>query len=389
MDTWYDIEPYEAEEEKDDASIREYDITATPNDFNLSTLFSLMNNGIVKIPPFQRNYVWDIKQASKLIESIILGLPIPQVFLYEKGKNNFLVIDGQQRLLSIYFFVKQRFPTEEGRKILRDYLTGSETISEAIIANDKYFGSFSLKLPSPVASAENKFDNLKYEQLEDSKYTFDFLRTIRSVVIKQNAPDDEDSSMYEIFNRLNSGGVNLKPQEIRMSLYYSSFYKMLFDVNNEKHWRDILGQSSTDLNFKDIEILVRAFAMLYLHDKYSRPMTKFLNRFSKAGGNFDQPLIDYLKELFISFLKSSRNLSPRDFYSQNSRFNISLFESVFVATCLEAFKKRQTVTRFIDPKSLGKLKSDSEFTLASQSSVASKSSVETRIRRAKEIIILN
>lgn len=384
MDPWYDIEPYE--EEKEGASIKEYDITATPNDFNISTLFSLMNNGIVKIPPFQRKYVWDIKQASKLIESIILGLPIPQVFLYEKGKNNFLVIDGQQRLLSIYFFIKQRFPTEEGRKILHDYLTGSEMISEAVIANDKFFCNFALKLPSPVTSVENKFNNLKYEQLEDSKYTFDFLRTIRSVVIKQNEPDDEDSSMYEIFNRLNSGGINLKPQEIRMSLYYSDFYRMLFEINNEKHWREILGQPSADINFKDIEILVRAFAMLYLHNKYSKPMTKFLNRFSKAGGNFEQSLIDYLKELFISFLESSKQLSPRDFYSQSSKFNISLFESVFVATCLKAFEKQQIVTGFIDPKSLSKLKSDNEFSLASQSGVASKSSVETRMRRAKEII---
>jgi len=117
-------------------------------------------------------------------------------------------------------------------------------------------------------------------------------------------------------------------------------------------------------------------------------MTKFLNRFSKAGGNFEQDLIDYLKELFISFLKSSTQLSLRDFYSQNSKFNISLFESVFVATCLEAFKNHQIVTGFIDPKSLGILKSDTEFSLASQSGVASKSSVETRMRRAKEIITI-
>jgi len=389
MNSWYDNEPYESEDDQEDVAIKEYDITSTPNDFNISTLFSLMDKGIVKIPPFQRNYVWDIKQASKLIESIILGLPIPQVFLYEKGKNNFLVIDGQQRLLSIFFFIKQRFPSDEGRKILREYLTGSETISEAILSNDKYFDNFSLKLPSPIASEKNKFDNLKYGQLEDElKHAFDYLRTFRSVVIKQNAPDDEDSSMYEIFNRLNTGGQKLKPQEIRMSLYYSSFYNMLFEINNEKQWRNILGQSSTDINFKDVEILVRAFAMLFSHEKYSKPMTKFLNRFSKTGGNFEQPLNDYLKNLFISFLNSCKLLSSRDFYSQNSKFNISLFESVFVATCQEAFKKKQMVTGFIDKKSLAELKTNKDFISASQSNIASKANVDTRIRKAKEFILL-
>ena len=109
MADWYDEKDFIDLEEN--SSVREYDITSTPNDFNIQTLYSLIDNGVIIMPPFQRNYVWDQRRASRLIESIILGLPIPQVFLYEKGKNNFYVIDGQQRLLSIYFFIKQRFPT--------------------------------------------------------------------------------------------------------------------------------------------------------------------------------------------------------------------------------------------------------------------------------------
>ncbi len=118
---WYDDGLLDEEERG--SVVTEYDITSTPNDFNISTIFSLIDNGVIKMPPFQRNYVWDEKRASKLIESIIIGLPVPQVFLYEQGKNSFYVIDGQQRLLSIYFFMKQRFPTKEGRAILRKYLT--------------------------------------------------------------------------------------------------------------------------------------------------------------------------------------------------------------------------------------------------------------------------
>lgn len=385
MGKWYDIENCEIEEE---IAIKEYDITSTPNDYNIATIFSLIDNGIIKMPPFQRNYVWDIKRASKLIESIILGLPIPQVFLYERGKNNFFVIDGQQRLLSIYFFVKQRFPKEEGRVVLRDYLSGTNCIKSEILSDDKLFINFSLKLPSPVATEINKFDKLKYETLGEYKHTFDYLRTIRTVVIKQNEPDDQDSSMYEIFNRLNTGGQNLAPQEIRMSLFYSDFYDMVLEINKDKRWRTLLGQESADLHFKDVEIIVRGFAMLYLHEKYQGTMNRFLNKFSKLTNSFSKEDIDYLKELFISFLKSCMELPERCLYTLNSKFNISLFEAIFVVVCKVAFDRKEIVTGHIQSDSVEKLKVDQEFMEANRDAITSKRNVLTRIKRAKEIIVV-
>src|SRR2546426_1120362 len=85
-------------DQDDGAQVEEYDLTSVPNDFNVLTIYNFIESGAVKIPGFQRNYVWDLRRASKLIESLILGLPVPQVFLYEAGRNDFLVIDGQQRL---------------------------------------------------------------------------------------------------------------------------------------------------------------------------------------------------------------------------------------------------------------------------------------------------
>jgi hypothetical protein len=109
----------EEDTEADDIQVEEYELTSSPNDFNITTIFNFIESGAVKIPGFQRNYVWDIKRASKLIESIIIGLPVPQIFLYEETRNRFLVIDGQQRLMSIFYFVKQRFPRIEKRPELR------------------------------------------------------------------------------------------------------------------------------------------------------------------------------------------------------------------------------------------------------------------------------
>lgn len=387
MENWYEDAMIESENE-DDGVIKEYDITSTPNDFNISTLFNLINNGIIKMPPFQRNYVWDIKRASKLIESVILGLPIPQVFLYEKGKNNFFVIDGQQRLLSIYFFIKQRFPNLKGKEILRDFLAGDEQINEKFINEESFFDDFSLNLPSPVAPKINPLNGLKYETLGDYKRTFEYLRTIRSVVIKQNEEDEQDSAIYEIFNRLNTGGQNLTAQEIRMSLFYSKFYEMLLRINKNEQWRSFLGQPSTDLHFKDVEILLRSFAMLVHHCEYKAPMTKFLNSFSKEATKFNNETNEYWEKLFESFIESCRELNDKDFFSGSGKFNISLFESVFVVVCENAFNGKKLVNGYVDRESLNSLKVNEQFIESTREGVASRKSVSSRMEAASLMIRL-
>src|SRR4051812_37315331 len=113
------LEPDDSDESDPDVTIGGYDLTAVPNDFNVSTIVNYIDRGVFKIPAFQRHYVWDIRRASKLIESIVLGIPIPQIFVFEQGKNEFLVVDGQQRLMSIYYFVKKRFPKLDRRVALR------------------------------------------------------------------------------------------------------------------------------------------------------------------------------------------------------------------------------------------------------------------------------
>lgn len=387
MENWYEDAMIESENE-DDGVIKEYDITSTPNDFNISTLFNLINNGIIKMPSFQRNYVWDIKRASKLIESVILGLPIPQVFLYEKGKNNFFVIDGQQRLLSIYFFIKQRFPNLKGKEILRDFLAGDEQINEKFINEESFFDDFSLNLPSPVAPTINPLNGLKYETLGDYKRTFEYLRTIRSVVIKQNEEDEQDSAIYEIFNRLNTGGQNLTAQEIRMSLFYSKFYEMLLRINKNEQWRSFLGQPSTDLHFKDVEILLRSFAMLVHHCEYKAPMTKFLNSFSKEATKFNNETNEYWEKLFESFIESCRELNDKDFFSGSGKFNISLFESVFVVVCENAFNGKKLVNGYVDRESLNSLKVNEQFIESTREGVASRKSVSSRMEAASLMIRL-
>lgn len=351
-----DYEPPE-----DDGYIDEYDLTATPNDFNVMTINNFIESGAIQIPGFQRHFVWDIKKASKLIESLLLGLPVPQLFLYESARNKFLVIDGQQRMMSIFYFIKKRFPKKEKRAEIRKIFAEHDGIPEAILEDDNYFQPFKLSLSKISDQRKSKFHGLNYGTLGDYKTQLD-LRPIRNIVVKQNSPKDDDSSIYEIFNRLNSGGVNLKPQEIRGCLYHSDFYSMLSRLNYSQSWRLILKMENLDVHMKDVELILRSFAMAYEYKDYKPSLANFLNSFSKKAKVFDKEVCAYLESLFISFLEYINGVSPDVFVSEKSRrFNIFLFEAVFASLATAKIPKRELFVGRIEPDKLRDILSDKEF----------------------------
>ena len=382
------VDIYEGDEDSvdQDISFTEYEISASPNDFNIRTLFDFIDSGIVRIPGFQRNYVWDIKRASKLIESLLIGIPVPQIFLYEEGKNSFLVIDGQQRYFTIYFFKKKRFPRKEKRFELRKIFDESKGIPEAILADNDFFVDFNLQLPEQLPARKNRFNKLNYSTLlEEDRIALD-LRTIRNIIIKQSSPDDGDSVVFEIFNRLNSGGINLKPQEIRTSLYHSKFYNMLYRINLDKNWRNLTPSQIPDLNMKDIEILLRGFGMLVYHDQYKPSLTKFLNTFSMKAKKFTDQQTEQFEALFLEFARIMSSLDPKTFYSNTGRFNISIFEAIFVALCEDAYKANTNSIKTTSKEKIKALKDDLSFFEATQSNTASAANVVLRINKAKEIL---
>jgi uncharacterized protein with ParB-like and HNH nuclease domain len=382
MADWFD----DYVEEEDELQIDEYDITATPNDFNVSTLFNFIESGAVRIPGFQRNFVWDQVRASKLIESLILGIPVPQLFLYEQARNRFLVIDGQQRLMSIYYFIKRKFPRKEKRVEIRAIFDKEGKIPDETLHNDMYFDDFKLKLSEKLPNQTNKFHGLNYSTLGDYKTQFD-LRPIRNIIVKQNSPAGDDSSMYEVFNRLNTGGINLRPQEIRTSMYHSRFYDMLYRVNADDRWRMILNSPEPDLHMKDIEILLRGLAMLISGHDYAPSMVRFLNQFSKMCESHEEKQNQYLQKLFTSFLEACEDLPGDAFVNpKNNRFNIALFEAVFTATCDEAFKKRRLLKGEIDRDEISALERDRQFLEASLEGTTRTTNVGTRLKRARALV---
>ena len=373
--------------EDDSYPIDLYDIVSSPNDFNTKTIVDFIDSGVVVIPGFQRNYVWDIKRASRLIESIIVGLPVPQVFLYEQGQNKYLVIDGQQRLMSIYYFAKDRFPRKEALSELRLISDGRSSIPEDVLSNDEYFRDFRLNLPESILGRPNRFHQRMYSSLDDEHQTAFNLRTIRNILVRQVRPAG-DEAMYEIFNRLNSGGVNLAPQEIRRCMFDSKFYDMLYKTNTEEKWRNLVGARVPDIHMKDVEILLRGFAMLIQGDKYRPSMVKFLNSFSSHAKSFDEGELNRLQMLLDSFLESCSDLPSDGFHSIQRKFSPMIFESVFVAVCKKAHAENQKIPGKIDIDTLVRLKNDQAFRNATQSRTSAPANVKTRLSRACEILTL-
>jgi hypothetical protein len=326
---WLDEDELSTE---DDSQIEEYELISTPNDFNVSTIFNFINRGSVKIPVFQRNYVWDIRRASKLVESIILGLPVPQVFLYEEGKNSFLVIDGQQRLLTLYFFMKGRFPKKHGRAEFRRIFAGTPAEVDEFLADDNYFQPFKLSFAKFPDGRSNKFNGMTYEGLGEYKDGFE-LKPLRNIIVKQVRPADDDSSIFEMFNRLNTGGSNLQAQEIRTSLYHSKFMESLFSMNESPRWRQLTGSDNADPRMKDIEVILRAFALAQNVETYSGSMTGFLNRFCKTAQKMTDAQVQKAVETWEWFLQLTHNL-PEDIFhlTTSGRFSPLFFESVFAAS---------------------------------------------------------
>lgn len=322
-ETWLDT----ASQESDEAEVGEFDIVSSPNDWNFSTIVNFIESGAMKIPAFQRNYVWDIKRASKLIESLLIGLPVPQVFLYEEGRNSFLVIDGQQRLLTLYFYAKGRFPRPKVRGALRPTL-GQGLINEEFLANDEFFDSFKLSLPKSPAGKKNRFHGLTYKALADDRTSLD-LRTIRNIVVKQTSPEG-DSAVFEIFNRLNTGGMNLSQQEIRASLYHSELFERVLEINLDDAWRRLVGSPLPDPRMRDTEFLLRGLALATNLDSFSGSLAGFINNFCLGAKRYTSDRTVESTDQLKDFIHIFSSANPETFM-RSGKFSGVLFEAVFAA----------------------------------------------------------
>lgn len=282
--------------------------------------------------------------------------------------------------------MKGRFPRRESRSYIRGIFETHGGIPDEIFNDRDVFTSFNLTLPEKMPGQANQFNRLNYGTLDEYKAQLD-LRPLRNVIVKQNAPENDDSSIYEIFSRLNSGGVNLRPQEIRASLYHSQFLITLNQLNARKRWRSLLGSEYPDQRMKDVEILLRMFALLVDHDNYAPSMIRFLNAFAKKSQNTSPDDNEFLVEIFDGFLESTSDL-PEDIFMnvRSGRFNVALVESVFAATCAECFQRRTRPDGRLSKDEISSLSDNEDFVRATQVGSTSSANVHARLELARSTI---
>lgn len=226
-------------------------VVVTGTDWTTETILSQLQKGNISLNPrFQRREAWDDKRKSKFIESILLGLPIPQLVLAEQrdSRGRYIVIDGKQRLLSLIKFAGHSDDNNlklRGLEIRSDLngMTWSDFVGSDMFAND-------------VAAFENA--------------------QIRTTTIRGWR---DERALYLIFHRLNSGSVSLSPQELRHTLHPGSFIDFAFDFTESSAvFIDVLGRrGKPDFRMRDVELLIRYIGLKMRLSAYQGDLKKFLD----------------------------------------------------------------------------------------------------------------
>lgn len=240
-------------------------------------------------PFYQRRPRWNEKQQSLLIESFIMNIPVPPVFLYEKDFNSYEVMDGQQRITAIRDFYANQYK-----------LSGLQMWPEL---NGRSYSA----LPEKIKAGIDR-------------------RSITSIVLmKESTESEEDASFLRetVFDRLNTGGVKLERQEIRNALYRGKFNDLLFEMARSDEFREVWGlprwvESEIETNpslldsalfskMGDLEIVLRFFALRHA-EHYTGGMQGFMDIYMRRSVGFSEADISFLRDLYMGALRLARHI---------------------------------------------------------------------------------
>lgn len=283
-----------------------YNINSWGADLSFRELISMYEDDELIKPEIQRNYVWDKIMASRFIESILLGLPVPSIFLAKVPDNKKLIVDGYQRIMSVYDF------------------------HNGIFKDGKVFKLSNSKKINP------RWRGKSYKELSPSDQRKIRTTTIHAIIFDQKQPSESDTSLYQIFERINSGGRSLSPQEIRNCVYHNEFNKLLIKLNKNEQWRTLFGE--IDDRMKDIEFILRFFALssdeIKNRESGQISLKNFLSTYMGSKLLTDGKILEAKQENFkktILFL--FENIGEDVFCNlSSSRFHVTVFDSISIAT---------------------------------------------------------
>lgn len=349
-------------EELDDLSAAERDarpVQYSGQDFDVEGLVRRVRNRDIVVPQFgqnnvdvesagfQRGFVWTKSQMDRFVESLLLGYPIPGVFFVRQSDRRYLVLDGQQRLLT-----------------LRDFYDGTH--------GNRVFS---------LANVSSRFQGLTYKTLPE-----ELRRTLDNAFIQATIVDTDGSrqsldSIYQIFERLNSGGTQLTAHEIRVALYAGPLIELLEQLNQNTDWRSLYGAKSSRV--RDQELIMRAIALYCSSDDYASPLKAFLNNFAGIHRDATDSGLRSAAQLFERASRLILDGPGREALRKGARqVNAAQSEAIFVG--LMRRLDHAEISAVEVERVIEKLKSDTDFEAATSRATANEEAMVTRIRLATE-----
>ena len=309
------IEPIKDEIEDDYSNDDLYNITSWGADLSFRELITMYKEGELMKPELQRNYIWEKPEASRFIESLLLGLPVPSIFLAKTNKEKQLIVDGYQRIMTVYEYVETGIFSKDG-KVFK--LSNSKKI------NEKWRGK-----------AFNELDETEQRRIKRT--------TIHAIVFVQDHPQNSDTSMFQIFERINTSGRTLTPQEIRNCVYQGRLNSLLFELNKNNNWRELFGLAEIEPRMKDMEFILRFFGLaddkIKKSEKTQISLKLYLNEFMGKEEFEDEWKLNVLKEEFIKTIDFIyNNIGINAFHNISSegkyicRFHPTIFDAITIST---------------------------------------------------------
>ena len=337
-------------------------------DLEIDSLYRKWKKGILIIQPdFQRGFVWDISRASRLIESILLDIPLPVIYLSQEkdGKEN--VIDGQQRLTSFFSFIDGKLPDPE-------LPFGKDFRLSKLNVFTELNGQF--------------FKNLQEETQNKIQYY-----KIRTITFRK----ESDSNLkFEVFERLNTGAVSLNDQELRNCIYRGNYNDLLWELSQDKTFRELLGIRRPERRMRDVELVLRFASFFHAtYINYKPPIKTFLNNDMEKYRSISEKEAQNLRIAFknsISIIKSllSENAFKRfhkgnernpDGYWEKKQFNASLYDIL-----MDRFARldKNTVYQHLDSireAYIDLMTNDQDFIDSIELSTSSTQAIQTRFKK--------
>jgi hypothetical protein len=241
----------------------EREFFATPYDPPVKALVQEMRDEeLIVRPTFQRYGVWDAVRQSKFVESVLLNIPIPNLFFAEDDEHKKVVVDGQQRLTALRNFLDNRLELKK------------------------------LEVLAPL-------NGKRCDELTERQQRIIKNRTLRCLVISAKS---DSEIRFQVFERLNQGGIPLNAQEVRHCVYRGALNDLLHSLAREQQWLQVLGSTSPHPRMSDCELILRYFALRATLPTYSPPLKTLLNSFTRANRHAPAHDIDALRAAFFSSL---------------------------------------------------------------------------------------